>query len=350
MPNDLSHKGQRITIQHLAEDLGLTKGTVSRALNDYPDISERTRLRVRRAADRLGYRPLAHAQAIRTGRVRAIGLVLQIDEHDGHRPFVADFLAGISQAASDEGWSLTVSTAQNDAHMLELLKNLIHDRKVDGFIVPRTRLHDPRIDLLQTMDVPFVMFGRTSDPADCAWYDIASDAAMRDAVERLAKLGHRHIGFIPGPEKFTFSKLRRDGFAQGVREMGVGATIGTSAVTREQGEQASVDLLRAHPDVTAIVCAVDQAAIGVYDAAARRGLHVGKDLSVIAYDGIPEGGFITPPLATYQVDSRRAGGRLANMLIERARGAPADGLQELEKAQFLNRQSCAPAPITISER
>lgn len=90
---------RRVTISDLADYLNLTKGTVSRALNGYDDIAENTRLRVKRAAEQLNYRPLSHAQAIRTGRVRSLGLVLQVNEHDGHRPFVAEFLAGLSEAA-----------------------------------------------------------------------------------------------------------------------------------------------------------------------------------------------------------------------------------------------------------
>jgi len=75
----------RVTISDVSEALGLTKSTVSRALNGYADISESTRLRVRRAADKMGYRPLSHAQAIRTGRTKSLGLVIQMADHDAQR-------------------------------------------------------------------------------------------------------------------------------------------------------------------------------------------------------------------------------------------------------------------------
>lgn len=141
---------RRVTISDVAKHLDLTKGTVSRALNGYGDISESTRLRVRRAADQLGYRPLSHAQAIRTGRVRSLGLVLQVNEHDGHRPFVAEFLSGVSEAASREDWTLTVATAASEEDTLRLLKKIGDDGKADGFILPRTRLDDPRVAFLRS--------------------------------------------------------------------------------------------------------------------------------------------------------------------------------------------------------
>ena len=189
---------RRVKISDVAEALGLAKGTVSRALNGYPDIAEATRLRVTRAAERMGYRPLAQAQAIRTGRARALGLVLNAGRADAHKPFLTDFLDGISRAASEESWTLTVATAMDEADEVATLARLVDERKVDGFILPRTKLHDPRIDLLRERAVPFILYGRTADPTGCAWFDIAGEEAMAAAIDRLQAAGHRRIGFING--------------------------------------------------------------------------------------------------------------------------------------------------------
>ncbi len=123
---------KRVTISQLADALGLTKGTVSRALNGYPDISDGTRQRVERQAERMGYRPLGQAQGIRTGRTRSLGLVLQMNVHDAQRPFLADFIAGISQTAAEENWSLSVATAGSKPEMLDAMERLIDERKADG--------------------------------------------------------------------------------------------------------------------------------------------------------------------------------------------------------------------------
>ena len=211
----------RVTIAQVAAETGLAKGTVSRALNDYPDIAQGTKKRVLAAARALGYSPMAHAQAIRTGRVRAVGLVLQIEQHDAQRPFLTDFLQGISTGASQEGWTLTVATASSQAEGLETYRRLIADRKADGFILPRTLMDDPRAKLLRENDVPFVLFGRTEDAAGCAWFDIRGEDAMRKAVLRLAGQGHRRIGYLGGDTAFTFAVLREEGFRQGMAEAGL---------------------------------------------------------------------------------------------------------------------------------
>ncbi len=338
---------RRVTINDVAQHLDLTKGTVSRALNGYSDISESTRLKVRRAADQLGYRPLSHAQAIRTGRARSIGLVLQVSEHDGHRPFVADFLAGVSEGASREDWTLTVATAENDGDTLRLLEKISDERKADGFILPRTLIDDPRIAFLRSHDTPFVLYGRTGEASGCAWYDIKGEDAMAEAVMRLARLGHKRIGFMPGAPGYTYAELRLGGYKRGLEDAGLPcdpALICDPAVDRETGNNRAEQLLTIPNPPTAIVCSVDQAALGVYDAARRHNLKIGRDLSLIAYDGIPEGGFVDPPMSTYAVNIRKAGERLADLLIQRARGADPEDLRELDQARFLNRGSHGPAP------
>ncbi len=123
---------------------------------------------MRETAQALGYRPLANAQAMRTGRLRSIGLVLQLNEHDCHRPFLADFLAGVSEAASAADWTIAVATATSDEDTLRLLCKLADERKADGFILPRTLWDDPRVSLLRDAEVPFVLYGRTADSRGCA--------------------------------------------------------------------------------------------------------------------------------------------------------------------------------------
>ncbi|MEM7723567.1 MAG: LacI family DNA-binding transcriptional regulator, partial [Pseudomonadota bacterium] len=237
---------QRVTISDVAAALGLTKGTVSRALNGYPDISDSTRISVRRMADRMGYRPLAQAQAIKTGRARALGLVLNAGGVDAHKPFLTDFLDGISRAASAEAWTLTVATAMDEADEVGTLARLVDERKVDGFILPRTKSRDARVDLLRDRNVPFIMYGRTADATGCAWFDIAGEDAMRDAVLRLAGFGHTRIGFINGAGVYNYSRLRRDGYLAGLAEAGLPADealILEGAITMPQGEVAGLKLL-----------------------------------------------------------------------------------------------------------
>lgn len=318
---------------------------MSRALNGYPDISERTRKRVVRAAEAKGYIPLAHAQAIRTGRVRSIGLVLQISEHDAHGPFLTDFLAGLTTTASTENWTLAVATANSDADMLQTIGRLVSERKADGFILPRTLRQDPRISFLRDEGVPFVLYGRTDDDTGCAWFDILGEDAMQGAVTRLVGQGHHRIGFVNGGQEYNFCGLREQGYERGLAKAGIAldpALVRTNSRLSVDGTAATLSLMRLPQPPTAIVFATDEAALGAYRAADTLGLTIGQDLSIIAYDGIPEGAYAQPPLTTFSVDTRAAGARLAAMLIRLIRGEAPEALRETAHAQLVARGTDGP--------
>lgn len=338
----------RVTINDLAEALGLTKGTVSRALNGYPDISPSTQTRVRHQADKMGYRPLSHAQAIRTGRARSLGLVLQDDEAGSNRPFLAEFVAGITHGASVENWTLTIATARSEGGVLDTMERLIDERKADGFILPRTLRIDPRVELLRKLEMPFVLFGRVAHPEGCAWYDISGEEAMRDAVLRLAGFGHKRIAYVGGGDRYNFTGLRRQGFLDGMAEAGLDADpelICEGGMTAVDGRQAAMDLLYRPQPPTGIVFAVDRVALGGYRAAARLGLTVGRDISIISYDGVPEGAYATPSLTSFAVDSRRAGENLARILLALVRGADPETLRVLEPARLVAGGSDGPPAL-----
>ncbi|WP_043917685.1 LacI family DNA-binding transcriptional regulator [Jannaschia aquimarina] len=340
-PSRLSTQARRVTILDVAEAMGVAKGTVSRALNGHPDIAEATKRRARKVADRLGYRPLGSAQAIRTGRCRSLGLVIETAEHDAHQPFLAEFLAGLSDSAAEEGWTLTVASAPG-RDTLETYRRLISDRKADGFIVPRTKLDDPRVTMLRDADIPFVLFGRHGDPDGCAWYDIDMVGAMRESVRLLARRGHRRIAFVGGGPQHTYEHLREEGFRAGMDEAGLAlpdAFVRHGALDRASGAEAFGALLDLPEAPTAFVCAIDAAALGLWRAAQARGLVVGRDVAIVGYDGAPDGAHAEPPLATWAVDYEAAGRRLAALLIRRARGEAPETLREIAYARFLDRGS-----------
>nr|WP_319248180.1 LacI family DNA-binding transcriptional regulator [uncultured Celeribacter sp.] len=332
-----SRDNARVTISDLSQALSLTKGTVSRALNGYPDISETTRMRVIRAAQAMGYHPLSHAQAIRTGRSQALGLVIQLSEHDAHRPFLAEFLAGLTQSASIEGWSLTVSTADNDEGTLRVMRDLVQNQKADGFILPRVLLDDPRVTLLQRENIPFICYGRPKNLNNISYFDADGEMAMAGAVAHLAGLGHRRIAYIGGADQHAFSHHRTRGYLSGMHHMGLRydqALHIEGALSPQQGAMAARQFLALPQPPTAILCATDTLARGVYEVANGLDLSIGSDLSVIGYDGSPEAAVMWPRLATYCVDNRKVGAALGAMLIDRIRDATAPASQKLIDPEF----------------
>ncbi|WP_407333282.1 substrate-binding domain-containing protein [Enterovibrio sp. 27052020O] len=337
-----TQRNRRPTINDLASALGLSKGTVSRALNDYPDISPITKQRVRAKADELGYRALSYAQAVKTGQVRAIGLVLNLGNDNAHRPFLTNFIDGISRAVSRHNWTLTVATANSEDDELATLSRLIAEHKVDGFILPRSRVKDPRVHLLTDAKVPFVIFGRIPDITGVSYFDIRGESAMRESVKLLAKQGHIRIAFINGGDEYNYSLLREAGYREGMKDAGLKvdeSLVVSGGITKAAGHQLGLTLMDLPNPPTAIVCALDIAALGVYRAAAEKGLDIGSELAVIGYDGLPESEFASPPLTTFSVDMRYSGEQLATLLLRQISGEKPEALRELVDAQLIQRRS-----------
>lgn len=346
-------KSDRVNLSMLAETLDLSKGTVSKALNGYGDVSERTKNRVLRTAKKLGYKPLAHAQAIRTGRIKSIGLVLQVDDYDGYNFFLRDFLIGISQTTSSLGWTLTVASASSYEDFEEVVDRLIDQRKVDGFILPRTQNSDPRYVYLSQLSVPTVLFGRlqfqnVDQDTNSSWYDIDGQSAFADAVIRMKNHGHSRIGFVGAPSNYTYAQFRKSGYELGLAESAIEvdeALIISDMQTREDGERATEKLLGLPNPPTAIIFSTDEIAMGAYVVAEKFGLKLGHDLSISAYDGTARGGYMMPSLTSYKVNLHEAGARLSALLIERVKGEKAETLREVANAEFMKGGSDGPPKL-----
>lgn len=342
----------RVTISDVSHAMGLSKSTVSRALNDYPDISEATKKRVSIAATRLGYRPSPQAQSLTTGLARSVALILSVTGDSVQKASLPELLDGLSWRLGQDNWTLTVATAAGDDNDLALYRRLISERKVDGFILPRTRNNDPRIDLLRAENVPFVLYGRTREPDGCSWFDFAGERAMRKAVERLAGFGHDRIAFIGTEDKYFMAGLRHQGFLNGMVTRGLNpdpALIRSGAMTADAGAEITRELLALASPPTAIVCAMDAVALGACSVIRDAGLKIGEDVSVIAYDGIPEGAITKPGLTTFASDSRDAGVNLADLLMRRLRGEPVENLRLVKDAEFVARKSDGPPRISPRE-
>lgn len=342
----------RVTIQTLANDLGLSKSTVSRALNGYADISLETKRRVSARALKIGYHPSSQARGLRSGLTQSIGLVLDMDSGNTHRPFLSHFIDGISRQISESGWTLSVATAHGMVGMIDTHRKLLLDHKVDGFIIPRNHVSDGRVALLREARIPFVVYGRCDANDDTPCFDILSEDSMREAVQRLASFGHHRIAYIGGHAGAKYQQFRLSGFKQGMIEAGLQADPElylAMATTEEQGHRAGNALWTLDLPPSAIVCAVDRAAIGACQAAIELGLQPGHDVSVIGYDGTPEGQYAKPKLTTFAVDNHYAGKTLARLLLNIIQGRLIEPLHELHTAQLIPGDSDGPATLSPNQ-
>ncbi len=340
-------KKESVDINDLALHLGLSKATVSRALNGYGDISEKTKARVAAAAEQLGYRPSTSARRLALRQTETIGLVLPPDAGEVSGIFLTEFTAALADGLSPEGFDLLIHSSLSDPDPLEGYRRLVEARKVDGFVVIRTREQDPRVDWLLEQRIPFVAHGRTARAAEHAWFDIDGEAAFREATEHLIGLRHRRIAMITGGNLLYSSALREAGFRGAMQAAGLpvpdawvleGDLSGHCGFTRGQ------ELFRGSERPTAVVCVNDATAFGVIKAARHQGLQVPQQVSVLGYDGVALGDLFDPPLTTMTRSIDESGRVVAQALLSLIRGGNPCEHQSLQQAELLQRASIGPAP------
>jgi LacI family transcriptional regulator len=334
-----------MTLARIAARLGLSVTTVSRALAGYDDVARATRQRVAAEARRIGYRPNTIARRLQSGRTDAVGIVLPTGPGQFDDPFFLRLLAAIGPRLRAAGLDLLVTTARPGAEEMEAYRHLVEGRRVDGMLLARTRVRDPRIAYLQIQDMPFVAHGRSVTRTPFAHVDIDSETAFHDATMRLIGLGHTRIGLIGAPAAYMFARLRRAGWRRALAEAGLPACHHEAAEpTEENGSIIARRMLAAPAPPTALLCATDRLAVGALHALSAAGLRAGRDVSVIGYDDLPQATYTAPPLTTIAQPIGEAAVLLVEMLLSLRDGISPATLHRILPARLVPRGSDGPAP------
>jgi len=329
-------------LRSLADQLGISISTASRALNGYRDVSAKTRQRVMAAADALGYRPHPVAHRLATGRTGAIALVSSMRAGHFLDATFAALLTGIDDVLSAEGlYTLATAIPSDEAREMPALERLLDGRLVDAVILSRTRMDDPRVALLQARGVPFVTYGRTASTTPHAWVDTDNERAFDLATQRLLSMGHRAIHFINGPAPYAFAQLRERGWRRALRQAKARGRMVHSELSCAAGDAATQGLLSRDRECSAILCANDMLALGALAAVKRAGRAVGKPggVSVVGYGNTEAGRYADPALTTIDYSIEDNGRRLARCVIDLLAGKPCAQLQHLEPVRLVPRES-----------
>ncbi|WP_321832754.1 LacI family DNA-binding transcriptional regulator [Thalassovita sp.] len=340
-----------MNLKQLAEELGLSQTTVSRALNGYPEVSEGTRRRVQEAAEQHNYRPNTRAKGLATGRSMMIGHVIPAStQHEMVNPVFGDFVAGASIACAKRGYDM-MFTRVDDGDEEAAYRSLMGKGSVDGVILQGPKIHDSRIALLNRIGLPFAVHGRSSDVTDSYnWVDVNNTSAFRRATEFLIDLGHRRIALINGLESMDFAKRRRDGYTSALEAAGIKVDpnlMSSEEMTEVSGHHQTRDLLESETPPTAILAASMISALGVRRAIEEAGLKMGKDISVIAHDddlSYLKNGQDVPIFTATRSSVRNAGSILAEILIDSIATPLSPPRHQLLEAELVVGRSTGPAP------
>lgn len=344
-----------VTIHDVARQSGVSVKTVSRAMNDHPDVSAATRAAVREVARTLGYRPNPAARGLRTGSTGMLALLAP----DLLNPHFAELTRHLQNITRAEG-SLSVLSSYDSAQPALATAGVrsFIEHRVDGLIWMAEAIPDAAVDELVAAKLPTVISGGNVPAGvdhirsvrgglDPSSYERASHAA----VEHLLALGHRKFAYVAEAPHIAGVQARIAGFRRALAERGLGPEDGLVLTesrpvmpTCEFGYLATIDLLTSSSRPTAICASSDMVAMGVLRALHERGLDVPGDVSVVGHDGITHAAYTVPPLTTLQTPYEawcRSALALLRHLIEPTKGPEPVCTEEF---RLIVRDSTGPAP------
>jgi LacI family transcriptional regulator len=282
--NGRGSSGRSVTIKDLAAELGLSITTISRALNGYSDVGEKTRKRVAEAAQQMGYRPNRNAQRLVTQKTHNIAWVQSDNDRKFVDPHFVEVMAGVLRGARAGNYDIVMSGDTPDRE-LSIYDRYVNDNSVDGFIIDLPREGDPRISYLLDMERPFVVHGREARSAEYGWVDIDNYANFYNLTRLMIANGHRRIAFINGDEHFTYALYRRQGVIDALLDAGLSPAdvtiLNSLHPMGEAGFKLTAQAL-GDPDVTAILYSSTLMAVEGHAAVVRAG--GGRRLDIATMD------------------------------------------------------------------
>jgi len=342
MALDIDRPATRPVMTDVARLAGVSQKTVSRVINNAPNVSPDVRKRVNSAVAAVGYRPNAAARTLVTNRTRVIGIITPGTALYGP----SAQLFGVERAAWQAGYSVViVSTAGSTRAELERAIDRVVDHRVDG-VVLAVPIGTERLGPNAFGSVPVISVVDQLADAGCPAV-VAPDqrSGARLATEHLLSLGHRTVWHVAGPGSWYSASARAEGWREALQA--VGAPVHEPLVgdwSARTGYHAGLELAEL-PDVTAVFAANDQMATGLMRAFSERGRRIPADVSVVGFDDEPGSEFLMVPLTTVRLDFLAITQRAVTGLVQAIEGRELlSGVTQIP-VDLVIRGSSGPAPM-----
>jgi len=314
----------RPTLEAVAALAGVSRGTVSRVINDSPQVSPRAREAVQKAIDELGFVPNRAARTLVTQRTDSVALVVsESEERFFAEPYFASIVRGISAGLTGSGLQLLLAVAQSPADR-EQLEHYLTGQHVDGVLLVSLHGIDTLPARLESRGVPTVLGGRPLGERPVACVDADNRGGARQAVAHLVAAGRSRIAAIRGPADMTVGQERHAGYLDGLAQAGLAvddSLVEPGDFSLDAGAAAARALLARRPDLDAVVAASDAMAIGAMRTLRAAGRRVPGDVAVVGFEDSPSAAHTDPPLTTVHQPVELMGREMVRMLLTRIAGS-----------------------------
>lgn len=334
---------EQLTMRDVAEAAGVALSSVSRVINDHPDVSDSMRQKVMQAVDSLGYEPNLVASSLRRGSTLTIGFIVS----DISNPLFAELSKGAGSALDQAGFTIVLANSESNPERDEALARLFRWRRVDGLM---TSLADEErkgtIDELAKLESPIVLLDRDSrDLTNASMVTADHAGGLHRATDHLLDLGHRRIALIAGPDKLRPSRERVRGFEEAHTDHGLTTPtdlLRLGSFSARFGESVTSELLQLREPPTALISGSNQILVGVLRTLKRSGIEVGRDIALVSCDDVPLAELHNPPITVVFRNTLRMGELAAELLLERIRDSSLPPRTATVSTELLVRDSTFP--------
>jgi LacI family transcriptional regulator len=332
------------TIHDVAKRAGVAPMTVSRVINRSGYFSEEVGSRVQAAVAELGYIPNSLARGLRSKRTQTLALILT----DITNPFFTQAARGVEDAASEAGFTVIYCNTDESEKKEAAYLGLLRQKQVDGLLLVPARSSSKSVDEMDASGIPVVVMDRrlAGGRADVVRCD--SQGGACELTRLLVAHGHRRIAMFSGPPGISTAADRISGYRRALAEAGLSGAewVLDGAFNQKSGYELACRALETPNRPTALLAANNFIAIGALKALHDRGLGVPGDLSVVAFDDLPEAMLVSPFLTVISQPAYEMGRQAAGLLLQRLSGeGPREPQEIVLPVKLIERQSVGrPAP------
>jgi len=331
-----------LTLEDIAKAAGVSRSTVSRVINDHPNVRDDVRKRVMAVIENTGYHPNAAARTLAGNRSQMIGLVLPRNVSSFFTdPYFPRLTQGIAQACNQHNLTLALFLVSTKEDEEKIFPRVSRKGLLDGILVQSGQIGDQLIDRLQTTQMPFVIVGRPHRSNGVSYIDVDNVNAAYNAVSHLLRLGYRRTGTIHGNLDSTVSIDRLEGYRKALLERGRivdPALVVEGDFTEESGYFAMQKMLAAKPD--AVFAASDIMAVGTLRAIREAGYCTPEDIAVVGFDDLPLANPPDPLLTTVRQPVTQFGIMAVDILLDIIENGTYPPRRVIMDTELIIRDSC----------
>jgi LacI family transcriptional regulator len=333
-----------MNLEDIAKKAGVSRSTVSRVINDDPNVNTQTREHVWHVIRQENFQPNPAARALVRRRTEIIGVAIPTTENIffTDNDYFTRILAGVSQMTRQRDYAMLLWLGELTDDDERLMQRVSNNRLMDGLVIASLGHDHPLFKRLMTLRQPFVMIDRPLEYDDqISYVSIDNVGAADEATTHLIKLGRRRIAHITGNMTFSDGQDRLDGYKNALRRAGLPIDpnlIAEAYFSQHAGYEAAKRLFPHKPD--AIFAADDIIAIGALQAAHEAGIHVPDDLSLVGFDDVDVASKSSPMLTTVRQPVQEKGVAAAKLLIDLIQNQIEGPQRILLKTELIIRESC----------